>query len=36
MLVLLRKRGESIIIDTPEGVITITVLSIGQRQVRLN
>ncbi len=35
MLVLLRKPDESIIIDSPDGVITVTVLSIEHNQVRL-
>ena len=35
MLVLLRKPDESIIIDSPAGVITVTVLSIEHNQVRL-
>ena len=35
MLVLLRKPDQSIIIDSPAGVITVTVLSIEHNQVRL-
>ncbi len=35
MLVLLRKPDESIVIDSPAGVITVTVLSIEHNQVHL-
>ena len=35
MLVLLRKPDQSIIIDSPAGVITVTVLSIEHNRVRL-